>query len=108
MCLVSVMMDAAYRKALADFIVASGSFRSRRFRLIQVKKRSTSGGCLEVSGQQGLTMASVALGTTPIITLCFFLEPQLSITSKYRLAMVITTQTKRPTRQPGRTGANGG
>lgn len=40
--LMSVIMDATYRKAAADFIVASGSFHSRRFRLIQAKERSTT------------------------------------------------------------------
>jgi hypothetical protein len=34
------MMDAAYRKALAEVRVTSGSFHSRRFLLIQAKNLS--------------------------------------------------------------------
>jgi hypothetical protein len=36
------MTDAAYRKAVADSTVAAKSFASRRLRLIQAKKRSTT------------------------------------------------------------------
>ncbi len=36
------MTEAAYRKARAESMVASKSFASRRFRLIQAKKRSTT------------------------------------------------------------------
>ena len=38
----SSMMDAAYRNALAEAIVASKSFASLRLRPIQAKKRSTA------------------------------------------------------------------
>ena len=36
------MTEAAERNALAEAMVASGSFQSLRFRLIQAKKRSTT------------------------------------------------------------------
>jgi hypothetical protein len=36
------MMDAAYRNALAEAIVASKSFASLRLRPIKAKKRSTA------------------------------------------------------------------
>jgi hypothetical protein len=36
------MTEAAYRKALAEARVASGSFQSRLFRLIQAKNLSTT------------------------------------------------------------------
>lgn len=38
----SSMTEAAYRKARAESMAASKSFASRRFRLIQAKKRSTT------------------------------------------------------------------
>jgi hypothetical protein len=37
-----IMTSAAYRKAVAEARVASGSFQSRRLRLIQAKNLSTT------------------------------------------------------------------
>jgi len=37
-----IMAEATYRKALAEASVASGSFHSRRLRLIQAKNLSTT------------------------------------------------------------------